>query len=47
MKILTLTLLGAVLCFTGIGCAAKASIKTGQNPGAATSVHVGYTGKAR
>ena len=43
MKTLTLTLLGAALCFAGLGCAAKGSIKTGQNAGAGAAVRVGYT----
>ena len=42
MKTLTLTLLGAVVCFAGVGCAAKGSIKTGQSAGAGASVRVGY-----
>ena len=46
MKTLTLTLLGAALCFAGIGCAAKGSIKTGQNVGAGASVRVGYNTSA-
>ena len=42
MKTLVLTVLGAALCFAGIGCAAKGSIKTGQNAGASAGVRVGY-----
>ena len=42
MKTLTLTLLGVALGFAGMGCAAKGSIKTGQNAGANVAVHVGY-----
>ena len=44
MRVLTLTVLGVVLCFAGIGCAAKGSIKTGQNAGAGAAVRIGYTG---